>query len=351
MLTLHLCSKAQGERVKIIFFELEPHYESFIRTAFPSDELLFFKQPLTPDSIPPQAHDADIISIFICSCITPHVLEQLHNLKLIVTRSTGCDHICMQEAQRKQIIVCNAPTYADTSVAEYTFALLLSLARRINISWFRTAHQSSFSLDGLQGFDLRGKTIGVIGTGNIGRKIITLARGFGMKVIAHDTYPDTQLAQENQFDYVSLEMLLQQSDIITLHVPLNDSTHHLINKQNITLLKKGAYIINTARGGIIQTEALSFGLRQNIIAGAALDVLEEECCTQDRLHLLQSSHPSEQQLKIVLENQELIKHPRVIITPHNAFNSVQALERLMHITIDSITAFKNGTPINKARNA
>ena len=339
----------QGERVKILFFELEPQHEQLMRSSFPTDELFFFKQPLTIDAIPSQARDADIISIFICSCITAQVIDSLPNLKLIVTRSTGCDHICLEVANKKNIVVCNAPTYADISVAEYTFALLLSLSRHINSAWFRTAHESSFSLDNLRGFDLHGKTIGVIGTGNIGSKIISIARCFGMKPIAYDLYSNNQLAQELGFTYVPFEQLLQQSDVVTLHVPLNNSTHHLINKKNISQIKKGAYLINPARGGIVETEALLFGLQKNIIAGAALDVLEEECFIQDPLLLLKEAHPQEEQLKILLENHELIKHPRVIITPHNAFNSEQAIERLLKTTINSIASFKNGTYINQVR--
>lgn len=333
--------------MKILFFELEPQHEQLMRSSFPTDELFFFKQPLTIDAIPSQAREADIISIFICSCITAQVLDSLPNLKLIVTRSTGCDHICLEVARKKNIAVCNAPTYADISVAEYTFALILSLSRHINTAWFRTAHQSLFSLDNLRGFDLQGKTIGVIGTGNIGSKVINIARCFGMKAIAYDLYPNAHLAQQLGFDYIPLETLLAHADIITLHIPLNDSTHHLINKKNISQIKKGAYLINTARGGIIETEALLFGLQENIIAGAALDVLEEECFIQDPLLLLKEAHPQEEQLKILLENHELIKHPCVIITPHNAFNSEQALDRLMKTTIDSIISFKNGTPINQ----
>jgi D-lactate dehydrogenase len=173
-----------------------------------------------------------------------------------------------------------------------------------------------------------------------------MANGFGMKVVGFDAYPNADLAQKLEFTYLPLEELLATSDIITIHVPYNKDTRHLINKENIGKIKKGAYLINTARGAIVETEAIVDALKNETLAGAGLDVLEEEGDMSDELSLLTSPHPKEEQLKIALENHYLIDHPRVIVTPHNAFNTKEAVERILDTTIENIKNFSAGSPTN-----
>ena len=173
-----------------------------------------------------------------------------------------------------------------------------------------------------------------------------MAQGFGMKVIACDPYPNTELARTLHFNYVPLGDLLAASDIVTIHVPYNKQTHHLINKENIGNIKKGAYIINTARGAVMETQALIEALESERVAGAGLDVLEEEGQLAEEAALLTAPHPNEEGLKMVLENHYLIRHPRVIVTPHLAFNTTEAVERILDTTIENIENFRAGLPTN-----
>lgn len=330
--------------MKLAFFGVDPDKHSFFIEAFPNDEVLFFNELM--HTVPPAARDAEVISIFVCSTITQSILDQFSHLKLIAQRATGYDNIDVKAVNKRNIAVCNVPDYAVPTVAEYTFALLLCLSRKICEASYRVAHENYFSHKNLQGFDINNKTLGVVGTGNIGKNVIKIAQGFGMNIIACDIHPDEAFAEVMNFSYCSFEELLKKSDIITFHVPLNGQTHHLINKKNIYLIKKGAYIINTARGGIIETDALVEALDKHIVAGAGLDVLEEECLTREPLTLLVDNHPEKKELKAVLENHYLINHPKVIVTPHNAFNSYQAMQRLIIKTIENIQAWEKGNPIN-----
>ena len=268
-------------------------------------------------------------------------------LKLIATRSTGFDHIDLAAAKERGVTVVTVPFYGENTVAEFTFALLLALSRRI-IDADERVRSGTFSPAGLRGFDLLGKTIGIIGTGHIGAHVIRMAQGFGMKVIAFDAYPNIDLSHTLNFTYLSLPELLAQSDVITLHVPYNPHTHHLINKENIVSIKKGAYLINTARGAVVETGVLVDALRNGILAGAALDVLEEEDGLKEEAMLLTMPHPNADAIKTVLEDHYLINHPRVIVTPHLAFNTTEAIERILNVTIKNIQDFTAGSPTNIA---
>ena len=249
-------------------------------------------------------------------------------------------------AKIRSIEIANVPFYGENTVAEFAFALLLALSRRIIDADERVRQTGIFSPTGLRGFDLAEKTIGVVGTGHIGAHIIRMAQGFGMTVIAFDTKPNPDLSHILNFKYVSLSELLGTSDIITLHVPYNEQTHHLINRDNIGSIKKGAYLINTARGAVVETQALIEALRSEQIAGAGLDVLEEEGHLADEAAFLTASHPREEELKTVLEDHYLINHPRVIVTPHLAFNTTEAIERILNATIENIQHFSEGTSTN-----
>src|SRR3989344_2678455 len=255
------------------FYEVEKWEEEIIRKSFPGDELVFVSGVVAPDALP-ERKDLEVLCIFVQSHITEEVLRELPQLKMITTRSTGFDHIDLAATRAKGIKVMYVPGYGDNTVAEMAFGLLLNLTRKIYAAIDRVKETGSFALDGLRGTDLKGKTIGIIGTGRIGRESIKIAKGFGMEVLAYDIMPNPSLPPELGFKYVSLDELLSQSDAVSLHCPYTPETRHIINSQNIRRMKKGAYLINTARGGLVETEALTQALQDEILAGAGLDVIE-----------------------------------------------------------------------------
>ncbi|KKP41372.1 MAG: D-isomer specific 2-hydroxyacid dehydrogenase NAD-binding protein [Parcubacteria group bacterium GW2011_GWA1_33_6] len=332
------------ENKKIAFFEIEDWEKEYFTKEFSDFEISFFNEPVSKENIA-LVKDCQIISVFANSQLDKEALLQLPELKMIATRSTGFDHIDLQETKKKGVLVCNVPNYGENTVAEHTFALILNLSRKIYQSISKTK-KGDFSLDGLRGFDLKGKTIGVVGLGNIGQHVARIANGFEMQVLGFDINEDKKLSKKLGFKYVSLEELLRNSDIISLHVPYNEHTHHLINSSNIHLIKRGSYLINTARGGIIETEALAKALGDGILAGAGLDVLEEECFIKEEKELLSKEFPKKCDLKTMLQNHLLMDQENVIITPHNAFNSKEALERIIETTVLNIKSFLKNKPIN-----
>lgn len=330
--------------MKTHYFSGEAWEEEFVRARLPDTEIVFHDGSLAtyPDLTDPAA---TVLCTFIESPIGAAEMSRFPSLKLIATRSTGFDHIDLAAAEERGILVANVPSYGENTVAEFTFALILSLSRRIPEA--RTSVLSgAFSPTGLRGFDLAGKTLGVIGCGHIGAHVIRMANGFGMKVLGFETHQDAERARTLGFTYASLPELLAASDIVTIHVPYNAHTHHLISKENIGLLKKGAYLINTARGAVVETEALTAALESGALAGAGLDVLEEEGDLDDEMKLLSMPHPNAESLKITLENHYLISHPRVLVTPHLAFNTTEAIERILDTTIQNISSFSSGAPAN-----
>lgn len=337
--------------MKTLFFLHEPWERDFIekQTALSEkSELAFVNGLLDADHLP-ENRDADIISIFVDSHLDAHVIEAFPHLKLIAARSTGYDHIDAEAVKKRGILVSTVPSYGEHTVAEYAFALLLALSRKVYHAYDRIRETGSFSQEGLRGFDLNGKTIGVVGTGRIGKNVIRIANGFGMRVLASDAYPDEAFAKEVGCEYVDLSQLLGESDVVTLHVPYLESTHHLINKETIRQMKKGAYLINDSRGAVVDTEALVAALREGHVGGAALDVLEEEGAIKDEATFLVSGHPAEANLRTVLANHILIDMPNVIITPHNAFNTIEALQRILQTSVENIAAFVAGKPENIAK--
>jgi D-lactate dehydrogenase len=330
--------------MNIHYFSGEPWEESYVRTKLPNENITFHEKSLAtyPDLGDPETI---VLCTFIESPIGEAEMNRFPALKLIATRSTGFDHIDLTVAKARGITVVNVPFYGENTVAEFAFALLLSLSRRIPEAE-ASVKSGAFSPAGLRGFDLQGKTIGVVGCGHIGLHMIRMAQGFGLNVIGFDAYPNQDLSHSLNFTYASLPELLAKSDIISLHVPYNPHTHHLINKENIGAIKKGAYLINTSRGAVVETEALVEALQSGILAGAGLDVLEEEGDMIDETMLLSAPHPNEAALKITLENHYLITHPRVIVTPHLAFNTAEAIERILDTTIENIQHFETGAPTN-----
>jgi len=328
---------------KIAFFELEKWEEEHIKANLKDVKLKFFKSNLNERNAK-KIKDFDAIGIFIYSQINKKILDKLPKLKLIATMSTGYDHIDLDECRKREISVCNVPSYGENTVAEHTFALILALSRRIIDSVNRT-RRGNFDLEGLRGFDLKGKTIGIIGCGNIGKHVARIAKGFEMKILVYDIHKNMKLAKKIGFKYAGFENLLKNSDIISLHAPLLQSTKHMINLNNIKLIKKGAILVNTSRGGLVDGAAIIKALNKNILAGAALDVLEEEELIKEEKQLLSKQFPMERQ-RNVLEEHILIAKDNVIITPHNAFNSNEALIRILDTTIANVKGFLKNWKIN-----
>ena len=281
----------------------------------------------------------DIISTFIKGNFDKSVLVKLPNLKMIATRSTGLDHIDMEECKKRKIEVLSVPEYGSNTVAEYTIALMLAITKKI-IPAHQSVENGEFKPDGLTGIDLVGKTLGVVGVGKIGRNVIKIARGMGMKIMANEKTPDEELAKKLGFKCVSLEELLRTADVISIHVPAVPGTIHLINKENIKLIKPGSYLINTSRGAVVETEALVWALNKKILAGVGIDVVEEENKVEN-ISILMDMRERKEDLQDILSFHMLKDRDDVVITPHNAFNTREAIERIVGTTIENIKSYIN----------
>ena len=332
------------EKPKIAFFEAHEWEKPYLKEKLKNHNILFFKDTINEANIE-KFKDADVVSVFIYSKLDKALINKLKNLKLIATRSTGFDHIDLNECRKRKINVCNVPTYGENTVAEHTFALILNLTRKTHKAWERT-RRLDFSQEGLRGIDLRGKTLGVIGVGNIGKHVIRIAKGFEMDVVAFDVFKIKGLEKKLGFKYVNFDTLLKKSDIISLHCPYNKKTYHLINKNNIKKIKKDALLINTARGALIETSALVNALDSGILSGAGLDVLEDECLIKEDAQVMSKNFPDKCDMRIILDDHILAKKDNVIITPHNAFNSVEALQRILDTTVENIKGFLNNKRVN-----
>ncbi len=332
---------------KTVFFELEGWEKEYLSKKLRGRGILLLSERLGSGNIS-QATDAEIISVFIYSKIGKKELDMLPKLKMIATRSTGFDHIDVKECSRRGIAVCNVPSYGSETVAEHAMALILALSKRIVESVERT-RKGDFTLAGLRTFDLEKKTLGIIGLGRIGAHTSKMAHSFGMNVIAYSPKPDTRLAKKAHCKLVGLAELYAKSDIISLHAPLTPQTHHMINAESIVKMKQGVIIINTARGGLVDARALVYALESKKVSAAGLDVLEEECGIKEERQLLSPHFAGECDLKTVLANHVLLNQPNVIITPHNAFNSTEALQRILDTTIMNIRAYAAGRLENQVK--
>ncbi len=332
----------------ISFVDIEDLWEiEYLKNSL-NDSAVIRNFKETADLVLDKLKDTNILSTFINSKIDKNIIDGLPSLKFIATRSTGFDHIDVEYARSKGIVVSNVPTYGENTVAEHTFALILSLARNLKRAHFKVS-EGDFSIKDLMGFDLKGKTIGVVGTGHIGLRVIKMAVGFSMKVLAFDPAQNQFLSEVLGFKYVDLETLLKESDIITLHAPYNKKTHHMINKDNIGLIKKGAILINTARGGLVDTNALIMALDNKILSGSGLDVLEGEDIILEEKQLLMRKKKelyNPEKLQLTLKNCFLLQRENVIFTPHIGFYSKEALQRILDTTIHNIMSFINGNPAN-----
>ena len=291
-------------------------------------EFKFLEPKLTWDTVE-LAKGSDVVCVFVNDTVDAKVIGRLHELgvKMVALRCAGYNNVDVKSAFGK-VHVVHVPAYSPYAVAEHAAALLLTSVRRIHKAYNRT-RDFNFSLNGLAGFDLHGKTVGVVGTGRIGRIFIDICRGFGMDVIAYDRFP-----ADNGITYVTLDELFSRSDIISLHCPLTDETRHLVNSDAISRMKKGVVILNTSRGALIDAEALLEGIKSRKVGAACLDVYEEEA---DIFFEDRSGHIMDDELL-----SRLISMPNVIVTSHQAFLTEEALSNIAETTVNNILSFFNG---------
>jgi D-lactate dehydrogenase len=329
----------------IAVFETEEWEHQACLRLEPRHRVSCTRLPLTAESASRYA-DADVVATFIKSNVSAAVLAALPRLRLVATRSTGYDHIDLEACRGAGVAVCNVPDYGDPTVAEHAFALLLAVSRRIVEASERT-RRGDFSMQGLKGFDLSGRTLGVIGAGRIGRRVLQIGRGFGMDAIATDVRPDPAAAQKLGFRHVDLDELLRTADVVSLHVPGGKETRDLISDPEFAQMKPGAVLINTARGGVVNAAALLRALNDGRLFGAGLDVLAEEPLLREEAEIFRAgvSLPEARLRELVAEN-ALIRHRKVVVTPHIAYDTEEALQRILATTLANIEAFAGGKPRN-----
>ncbi len=337
----------------IYFTETETPGQQFFAEQFPEHEVRFVPKLDDVEA------DAEIVSGFIESAITKSFLESHPALRLFTTRSTATDHLDVAACRARGVTVCHVPAYGDTTVAEHTFALLLALSRRLRETML-TPTRGKFSYEAVRGFDLSGKTLGIIGAGHIGRRVAALAVAFRMEVLASDVATSEP---EPGMKFVALDELFARSQIVSLHTPLTDATRHLINRESLAKCPHGVLILNTARGGLVDTAALREALDSGQVGGAGLDVLEDERIMRapasaiiagEIVAKLQADGnkreaPDAERLAALQEvmlGDAILSQPNVVFTPHVAFNSVEAFQRLLETTAENIRAFIAGKPVN-----
>lgn len=310
------------------FFSIHPDFSRF--------EWQFFEMRLGPHSIH-SAQDCRAVCVFVNDEIDRHCLEGLkaQGVELVALRCAGFNNVDLEAAKRLGLKVVRVPAYSPNAVAEHAIALLLALNRKVHRA-FNRVRELNFSLNGLVGFDIAGKTAGIIGAGTIGRIAAQIFRGFGARVLAFDKYGDQDWASEHGVEFRTLDELLAESDIISLHTPLNRETHHLINAETIRRMKDGVYLINTSRGKLIDTRALIDGLKMGKVAGVGLDVYEEEegVFFED----LSSRLLKDDELA------RLLTFPNVIITSHQGFLTAEALSEIARVTIANLLALEKDKP-------
>ena len=317
--------------IKVAFYDAKAYDRpSFERFGAENDiHFTFLEAKLNEDTVA-LAQGCDAVCVFVNDNVNGAVIDQLHGygVRLIALRSAGYNNVDLKAADGK-LRVAHVPAYSPYAVAEHAMALLLTSVRRVHKAYNRT-REFNFSLNGLVGFDLHGKTVGVVGTGRIGRIFIDICRGFGMHVIAYDLFP----AKDSDIEYVTLDELLERSDIISLHCPLTDETRHIIDAEAIGKMKKGVVIINTSRGALIDADALLEGIKARKVGAACLDVYEEEAEVffEDRSgHILNDERLA-----------RLISMPNVIVTSHQAFLTEEALYNIAETTVNNIVAILRG---------
>ena len=323
---------------KIAFFGAKPYdIASFDKVNEKYNyDIRYYKGHLNPNNVV-LTQDADAVCIFVNDTADAAVIDAMvdNGVKLLALRCAGFNNVDLKAAKGKLPVV-RVPAYSPYAVAEYSLALMLSLNRKIHRAYWRT-RDGNFSLNGLMGFDMHGKTIGIIGTGKIAKILIRLLKGFGMRILAYDLYPDMKFAEEEGISYVSLDELYRESDIISLHCPLTDQTKYMIDKDSIDKMKKGVMIINTGRGQLINTNDLIEGLKEKKIAAAGLDVYEEE-----------GEYFYEDKSDKIIDDDvlaRLLSFNNVIVTSHQAFFTKEALHNIAETTLQNIDDFRHHRPL------
>ncbi len=333
--------------MKVAFFEVRENerefIESYFRKAGGGHTLRFFDEALSAENAK-KVRDFECVSVIVYSKIDAGILDMMPKLRHVAVRATGFEPVDIGECRKRGITVSNVPLYAENTVAEHAFALMLSLTRNVHKAYVK-AMQNEFRIEGLMGFDLRGKTLGVVGAGRIGLHVIRIAKAFSMRVLAFDVRRDDFMAEAFGFEYVTMDRLLKESDIITLHAPYNSHTHHIIDRKAMRKMKRGVILINTARGGLIDTKALITSLDNGTIAGVGLDVIEGEEMLREDTQLLYDDKKLKKLAQLVKRN-ILIRRYNVVYTPHIAFYSREAFERKIETACDNVRAFVSGRPQN-----
>ncbi|MSO70535.1 MAG: hydroxyacid dehydrogenase [Alphaproteobacteria bacterium] len=330
--------------MKIAVFEVEAWEREALKSLAQRHEVTFVPEPLTEANVL-SFQQSEALSAFIYSKLRAPVLRRLPALRVIATRSTGVDHIDLDYCRAQGVAACNVPSYGERTVAEHVFALLLAISHRLIDAADRT-RRGDFSLKGLQGFDLAGKTLGVIGTGAIGRAVIDIAKGFQMQVVAHDHAPDAALAARQGFRYLAMDEVLAVADVISLHVPGGAATQNMLSEREFTRMKRGMVLINTARGSVVDVQALLQALASGQVAAAGLDVLPEEPAVREEAELLRTLRMHADNLETLLADHVLLRHRHVIVTPHNAFNTREAVGRILKVTLENLEHFAAGSQQN-----
>ena len=323
---------------KIAFFGANPYdIASFDKVNEKYNyDIRYYKGHLNPNNVV-LTQDTDVVCIFVNDTADAAVIDAMvdNGVKLLALRCAGFNNVDLKAAKGKLPVV-RVPAYSPYAVAEYSLALMLSLNRKIHRAYWRT-RDGNFSLNGLMGFDMHGKTIGIIGTGKIAKILIRLLKGFGMRILAYDLYPDMKFAGEEGISYVSLDELYRESDIISLHCPLTDQTKYMIDKDSIDKMKEGVMIINTGRGQLINTNDLIEGLKEKKIAAAGLDVYEEE-----------GEYFYEDKSDKIIDDDvlaRLLSFNNVIVTSHQAFFTKEALHNIAETTLQNIEDFRCHRPL------
>ncbi len=346
--------------MSIYILDAEPGDRTYFEAALAGQALRFVSRP---GEVKP---DATVLSLFIHTRVDKRFLQKHPALRLIATRSTGTDHLYLPACEAAGVLVANVPSYGEHTVAEHTFALILTLSRRLREVIRTPGAEDRVSYEPLRSFELRGKTLGLIGAGRIGCHVIRMARAFGMKVLAYDTRREAACINlhDDGCAYAPLENVLGEAHVLTLHVPLRPETQHLLRAETLALCRRGVIVINTARGGLIDTNALLDALDSGQVGGAGLDVLEEDSVLRQeptrvisdqiiqRLHAITeaSEAPDRDPTRVrefegLLRNRRLLARPDVIFTPHIGFNSLEAVERINHATVENIQRYLRGEPV------
>jgi D-lactate dehydrogenase len=312
--------------------------------ALAEHDVHFYSTPIR-DEVPVELREVEVLSVFVDSRVTATMIDSMPNLKVLALRSTGFDHVDVAHAQAKGIVVTSVPHYGSQTVAEYAFSLILALSRKVYATYDTLRTTGVVDVKKFEGFDLAGKTLGVIGTGAIGRRVCRIARGFDMQVVAYDVYPNEQAAEEIGFGCCSYDEVLAQSDIITFHVPATKENKHMLGAEALSKTKRGVHIINTARGELIDTIALLHALKSGQVAGAGLDVFEGEQFIKNEMLMLGAETEFDvRQWQTFVAEHELLQMENVIVTPHMAFNSVEAKREITETNAQNIKKALAGEP-------